>query len=569
MVLLVVVGFVVGGAAAIGAAVGDSERISGLWAGAVVASDGSARITEVIDYDFGILQRHGIYRDVPGLSPEAQVTVSSVTAPDEVELFSVGSGTQIRVGDPSRTISGRHRYRIQYPQDGVAPDGGLAWNAVGTQWPVGMGDVQVDVVAPFEFQGLSCVQGAAGSKAPCKVTQPEPGHLVARLSALRAGQGATLYATSGRQLEAAPPLPVPSSGRPADVTSGVLLAGLLAGVVALVGAGPTSRLVRRAGRERVAPGGATDAAWAATDGEIRIDATNLASLATIEFTPPAELTPAQGGVLLAEAVHDEHKVAWLIGAAVDGYIDLQGEGPAVTLVRLPRHDGSPTARALDAAFDGRQRLTLGSYDPSFAAAWALVGGELGAWHQSSGLWDPAGDFRQRLVRVLGGVAAVGGLAVAGLGGAAANRWGWVWLAVMAWGAVLAGAGLAAVVRAWELRVRTPMGSGLWLRVESFRRFLAASEAHHADEAARRGVLREYTAWAVAVGEVDRWSRAVAASAVAADAMTDLWLPSVTQTTVTEPTSRSSSGDGGWDGGSSSGGSGGVGGGSGGGGGGSW
>ena len=55
------------------------------------------------------------------------------------------------------------------------------------------------------------------------------------------------------------------------------------------------------------------------------------------------------------------------------------------------------------------------------------------------------------------------------------------------------------------------GSGLWLRTESFRRFLAGSEAHHAEEAAKRGYLREYTAWAVAVGELDRWSRAVAAS----------------------------------------------------------
>ena len=70
------------------------------------------------------------------------------------------------------------------------------------------------------------------------------------------------------------------------------------------------------------------------------------------------------------------------------------------------------------------------------------------------------------------------------------------------------------MRAWELRVRTLAGSGLWLRTESFRRFLAGSEAHHAEEAAKRGHLREYTAWAVAVGELDRWSRAVAASSAA-------------------------------------------------------
>jgi uncharacterized membrane protein YgcG len=127
-------------------------------------------------------------------------------------------------------------------------------------------------------------------------------------------------------------------------------------------------------------------------------------------------------------------------------------------------------------------------------------------------------------------------------------------------AVLAGvvvlAGLAAVA-----------GAGLWLRTESFRRFLAASEAHHAEEAARRGYLRRYTAWAVAVGELDRWSRAVAASSVpAADpavARYPLLGPALlhdTSRSVTEPSSGGSGGGGS---------GGGVGGGAGGGGGGSW
>jgi hypothetical protein len=170
----------------------------------------------------------------------------------------------------------------------------------------------------------------------------------------------------------------------------------------------------------------------------------------------------------------------------------------VTLVRLPRRDG-PASYTLDAAFGGRDRLTLGTYDQSFATAWRSVGTELAAWQRSCGLWDPQGDRRRSLVRVLG---------------ALANRSGPGWLAVAAVGGLLAGAGAAAAVRAWELRARTPAGSGLWLRTESFRRFLAGSEAHHAEEAARRGYLREYTAWAVAVGELDRWSRAVAASSAA-------------------------------------------------------
>jgi hypothetical protein len=127
-----------------------------------------------------------------------------------------------------------------------------------------------------------------------------------------------------------------------------------------------------------------------------------------------------------------------------------------------------------------------------------------------------------------------------------------------------------VICAWELRVRTPVGSGLWLRTESFRRFLAGSEARHAEEAARRGHLREYTAWAVAVGELDRWSRAVAASSAASDpaiAGYGVMGPSLLGATSASSTAPSSSGSGGgWSGG---GGGGGVGGGAGGGGGGSW
>jgi Predicted membrane protein (DUF2207) N-terminal domain len=166
MVVLLAGALLVGGAAAIGAVAGDGERITGLWAGAAIGSDGRAGVVEVIDYDFGTEQRHGIFRDVPGLSPSDQVAVSSATAPSDVALEDTGYATRIRIGDPARTITGRHRYKIAYSLDGVAPGGRLAWDAVGTDWPVGVGNVEVDVVAPFEFKGARCVQGEAGSQRP-------------------------------------------------------------------------------------------------------------------------------------------------------------------------------------------------------------------------------------------------------------------------------------------------------------------------------------------------------------------------------------------------------------------
>jgi uncharacterized membrane protein YgcG len=93
----------------------------------------------------------------------------------------------------------------------------------------------------------------------------------------------------------------------------------------------------------------------------------------------------------------------------------------------------------------------------------------------------------------------------------------------------------------------------WLRVESFRRFLAASEAHHAKEAAEQGVQREYTAWAVALGELDGWTRAVTASMAApvivSYATSVPWLSASTWASTVEPSQSSGGGSSGWSGGS--------------------
>ena len=156
-----------------------TERITGLWAGAQVAAGGAARIVEVIDYDFGSRERHGIFRDVPGLDPADPVQVASPSAPAQVEVTGTAHQTRLRIGDPERTVRGRHRYTIGYRLAGVAPGGRLAWDAVGTSWPVGIARAELHVAAPYRLEDARCVQGGAGSRTPCRVAQPEPGHLVA------------------------------------------------------------------------------------------------------------------------------------------------------------------------------------------------------------------------------------------------------------------------------------------------------------------------------------------------------------------------------------------------------
>jgi hypothetical protein len=563
---------VVGGLVAlVGAVIGHGEQVAAMWVRADVADDGSAQISEVIDYDFGSsFDKHGIYRVVPGLSPEAPIAVEA-DAPDDVDVSIVPGGTRIRIGDPVRTVSGSHRYQIGYPLPGVVIGDRLAWDAVGTQWEVGIARAEIHLMTPFELVDARCFEGTAGSDDPCVVREVEPGHLVVTVDDLAAGEGVSIEAQPGSALADPPAGPEPPTERPDHPGTG-LVPPALAGAAATLAAGLVALwLVRRAGRERVGAGGAADAAWADGGGplgEVRMDHEKLAEMATVEFAPPGDLTAAQGGIVLAEGVKPNHKVAWLIGAAIEGSVELAEEDgtPGTRLVR--KASGSPeTAMVLETAFDGRDELVLGSYDRDFAKAWQQLDNQLGWWQAHSGLWDPRAEARRLAARVLGIVAIVLGALVLLAGGAAANRWGGEWLPLAVVGGLIAGPGVAATTAAWELHVRTVAGSSAWLRVESFRKFLAESEAYHAEEAAKRGVLREYTAWAVAVGEIDRWSRAVAASSAIPAAAGIGYVhaaPLLYGATAASATAPSSRGSGGFGGGGGS-----VGGGAGGGGGGSW
>ncbi len=205
--------------------------------------------------------RHGIFRDVPGLDPADPVQVSSPTAPAQVEATGTAQQTRLRIGDPERTVTGRHRYTIGYRLGGVGgPGQRLAWDAVGTSWPVGIARAELHLAAPYRLEGVTCLHGDAGSAAPCRVDQPEPGHLVATVEGLDAGEGVTLYASAGTRLPAAPALPAPPAP-PADPGTGPYPPALVALAAALAGAPATSWWVRRAGRERVVSGGAAEAAF--------------------------------------------------------------------------------------------------------------------------------------------------------------------------------------------------------------------------------------------------------------------------------------------------------------------
>ena len=248
--------------------------------------------------------------------------------------------------------------------------------------------------------------------------------------------------------------------RAAPATRGVtpFLPGVLAGGLALLAAALASGVIRRTGREYVPAVGVP--VTASPGGRPRIDLAELAGYVVASPSLPAGLAPAEGGVLVAGRVLDQHKAAWLVGQAVDGVVDLAPDGThadEITMVRLQSGD-EVAARLLDIAFRGRDRLTLGVFDRDFARMWGALGRQLADWQRESGLWDADADRRARWVRIVGTLVGVAGVVLAVVGGYLSARQADIPPVIAGLGGALAGTGTAAAVRGWELRVFTPEGS---------------------------------------------------------------------------------------------------------------
>ncbi|WP_262064031.1 DUF2207 domain-containing protein [Streptomyces sp. STR69] len=502
MIVFVLVVF--GGIGAGVQALSNTERVTSMWVGAEIRADGSARITEVIDYDFGHSgDTHGVYRDVPGSPFEdadnLRVSMDGHKVPYEDtygDYYQDEKGERtladrLKVGDPGHTVGGVHRYRIQYVLPDVVKGGKLAWDAVGTGWKVDRANVEIHVVDAYGFTGLRCEHGSWDNGKPCTAEQNEPGHLVVRLDKLSGHEGLTLYATAAKTKTETPVvLPTAPTGTavgtslPQPLGNGGLFAALALACVAL-----TLCVLRFAGRDRVQEDG----------GRVRrVEVERLARSVTPSATPPEDLTPAQAGVLHLEKVTDQHKVAWLLDAAVDGHLTIEGDDQYPVLKRHGRPVNREIRDVLDRMFTGGSSLALGFRNPSFKAGWEDLSWKLEVWRHASDLWDTT--LTQRLARWGKAQLAVLLLALALVitGGVLNGRRIAAGLPVLLVGAVAAGLGLAVFARGWELDRRTPRGSALWLQVEAFRRYLAdpasCPDAPPAEETAER-----YTAWAVSLG----------------------------------------------------------------------
>jgi uncharacterized membrane protein YgcG len=561
-----------------------SERFEGKQVVVQPAGANGVRIREVVDQDFGSHDRHGYERIIPNdFGVPIDVTASSPDAPADVSVVDEGANTRIRIGDPRRTLSGQHRYVLEYTLPDARLGGGeLALDIIGNDETLETGRFDVYVTG-LRLDDPTCNVGKRGATGGCTL-EPGEGGYHAALGTLHPGDGITIGGRiAGRadpRSPADPPLPKRRNENHAPLGVAMIPLGLAS-------AAGVYFVSRRLGRNEVFAGGAADAAFGdlpppSPKGAANAVPTTLVAdermeeLTTIEFVPPKGIEPWQGSVLLTERIDDGTIAAWFSGLVAREAITLEKDGDGdLVLGSGPRRAELERSEAahIDQILDGDETFTLGTYDRGFARAWSDIRHDEDASIASSGWWK---RLPPKYGRSSGGLSAgvmvvivlfvffgIGSLITAFLGALTTLP-----LAI-AFGLVVPAVAAYAVYRTL-LPARTAAGSALALRTESFRRFLVDSEGQHVEWAWKNGLLREYSAWAVALGAADAWGRALENSNVPPQAMgisSPLLIYSMAPSFAGSHTAPPSSGGGGGFGGGFSGGS--VGGGGGGGSSGSW
>lgn len=483
------------------------------------------RIREVVDQDSGTSKRHGLERIIPNdFGVPTDVTASSPDANAEINVAPVAKGTRIRLGDPSSTVTGQHRYVLTYTLPGAQLSSNrLALDIIATTEKFETGRFEV-IVTGMALAEPTCNVGSAGTVGGCTLKQSGTDYTVV-FEPLQAGQGITIGGTiTDRTAVSEPALPeLPP--RKSDHRVALALALLPIG---FAGATAVFLLDRRRGRNEVFSGGAAEAAYGSlpapsADGvpsavPVSLVSDNqMAAMATIEFVPPKGVEPWQGAVLLRERIDNDTVTAWFSALAAREVITLDKRDDTLVMgIGSKRASASAADVAhIDRMLDGKPSFEFGTYDKNFADTWRLIKVEQDEVIKASGWWkrlapnsSAGGGLSSALVVAIFALVFLGGASVLS---AALGVFRWLPMAVLFGLAVPMLAALA--VYRTMLPALSATGSALALRTESFRRFLIASEGQHVEWAWTQGLLREYSAWAVSLGAAEAWGRALAHSNV--------------------------------------------------------
>jgi uncharacterized protein (TIGR04222 family) len=486
-----------------------------------IQPDGLLAIHEVIGYDFGVVPRHGIFRDVPERESydtnhdrtytikNVHVTASAGT-PAQVDTSHTNGNLRLRIGDPDQTITGKHTYTISYTVKGALrtfPNHQeLNWDAIGTGWPVPIDAATATVNAPANITRVACATGPAGSDLPCE-------RAVARGTRAQFFQTDMAANDALTVIVAIPPHTITPDPQPILVRHWTLAnafavrpnTAIPAGGLALLGVGAVGVFAYRKGRDRRFSGSAVDAAFGNETGTEEPVGVGGMDAGPVEFVPPEGVRPGQVGTLVDEHANLIDVTATIVDLAVRGWLTITEVGEKDYELAATATAGKGTLLPYEAAI----------MDALFASASAVKLSDLKyKWRSkldtiTNAMYDDVvaqGWYHSRPDRTRATWIGLGMLALLiGIGVTALVAWrssfGLIALALVVTAiALLAGAG--------HMPARTPKGTAMLSRVRGFRRlFDEGDEGLRARFAEQHDIFSQYLPYAIVFGCADKWARA--------------------------------------------------------------
>lgn len=188
----------------------NSERLVSYQGEITIQRDSGLLIKEIITEDFGVNERHGIYRTIPYEyytgEKKTRLNINLLNVSDEqgnkikYETSKQNNNLVIKIGSPNILVSGQKTYIISYKVYNALvfydDHDELYWNFIGTAWnlPIATGAVRVVLpasIAPDKLTAV-CFTGLAGSNSEnCQIDKKD-GEVLYEAQNLRPGEGMTI-----------------------------------------------------------------------------------------------------------------------------------------------------------------------------------------------------------------------------------------------------------------------------------------------------------------------------------------------------------------------------------------
>ena len=498
-----------------------------------IERDGDVHFVETIAVDFGVLERHGIIREIvtrqrcgevslgdvpltecPGGSDrlypfELESVTDASGSPHDVQVSTEGGSTFLRIGDPDVTISGPQTYRIAYTLGATLNEfqghDELYWNVTGNRWEVPLEQVTASVRLDGDASVfVTCFEGYASNQ-NCNYTSSGNQAEFQTTRTMFPYEELTIVVGWDKGAVTVQAAVLDDRLSPDDFFSFDWLEWGGLGTSAVIGFLGLVRAWWVFGRDRRYK----TLQYLSGESDEHTAPLFHSRDVVVEFLPPEDLRPAQLGVIVDERADTLDVTATIVDLAVRGYLkinELEKRGwfgrQDWQLQQLKDADDELLPyerRLLDSLFASGREVKVGSLKNTFAERLARVKDDLYA-DAIGRKWFARNPESQR--QIWSGVAIA--LVVVGIGASVAAGF-FLSRALIPVPLVLAGVVMLPLSRA--MARRTAAGNEAYRRALGFKLYITTAETRRQEFNEQENIFARYLPYAIVFECVDKWAEA--------------------------------------------------------------